>query len=88
MGFLMARCAEGDQILGSIVAQSAPPPNVMDLKILRPPARLASPAVSLQNFTAEQPVGLRIKLQAGLLRMDPIQSVTFTSSTSCFLCVF
>jgi len=34
MGFLMARCAEGDQILGSVIAQSAARLNVMDSKTL------------------------------------------------------
>jgi len=53
MGFLMARRAEGDQILGRIIAQSAPPLNMMDLKFLHAPARLTTPPISLQNFLAE-----------------------------------
>ena len=88
MGFLMARRAEGDQILGSVIAQSAPRLNVMDLKILHSPARLATPAVSLQNFAAELAISFRIKPQAGPLCSDPCQSVTCTSSRSCFLCGF
>ncbi len=52
MGLLMARSAEGDQILGSIIAQAAPRLNVVNLKVFHSPARLATPAVSLQNFTA------------------------------------
>ena len=52
MSFLMARRAEGDQILSSIIAQSAPWQNMMDLKIFHPPARLATPAIALQNFPA------------------------------------
>jgi hypothetical protein len=47
MGFLMARCAEDDQILGSVIAQPASRPNVMDLKTIHTPARLATPTVSL-----------------------------------------
>jgi hypothetical protein len=47
MGFLMARSAEGDQILASVIAQSAARLNVMNLKTLDAPARLATPAVSL-----------------------------------------
>jgi hypothetical protein len=43
MGLLMAQCAEDDQILGSVIAQSAPPLNVMDLKIFYPPERLTTP---------------------------------------------
>jgi hypothetical protein len=47
MGFLMARCAEDNQIFGSVVAQSAPRLNVMDLKIFHSPARLTTPSISL-----------------------------------------
>jgi len=64
MSFSVTRCAEGDQILGSVIAQSAPRLNVMDLKIFHPTARLASPAVSLQNFTAKLAISFRIKPQA------------------------
>jgi len=62
MDFLVARCAEGDQILGSVIAQSAPRLNVMDLKILHSPARLTSPPISLQDFPAELAISFRIKL--------------------------
>jgi hypothetical protein len=61
MSFLMARHAEGDQILGSIIAQSAPRLNVMDLKKVDAPARLTTPAISLQNFTAELAISFRVK---------------------------
>jgi len=47
MGLLMARRAEGNQILGIVIAQSTARPNVMHLKTLDAPARLATPAVSL-----------------------------------------
>jgi len=67
MGFLMARRAEGDQILGSVIAQLAPPLDMMDLKIFHSPARLATPAVSLQDFVAKLAISLRIKSQAGSL---------------------
>ena len=52
MDFLMARRTQGDQILGRVIPQSAPPLNVMDLKTLHSPAPLATPAIALQNFTA------------------------------------
>ena len=84
MGFLMARCAEGDQILGSVIAQSAPRLNVMDLKIFHSPARLATPAISLQDFPAELAISFRIKPQPWPLCADPFQNVTCTSSRSCF----
>jgi len=47
MGFLMAPCAESNQILVSIIAQSAARLNVMNLQTLHTPARLATPAISL-----------------------------------------
>jgi hypothetical protein len=47
MGFLMARRAKGDQILGRVITQSAPRLNVIDLKIFHPPARLATPSIAL-----------------------------------------
>jgi hypothetical protein len=49
----MARCAEGDQILSSVIAQSASWLNVMDLKIFHPPAQLTTPVISLQGFPPE-----------------------------------
>ncbi len=88
MGFLMARFAEGDQILGSVIAQSAPPLNVMDLKIFHPPTPLASPAVSLEDFPAKLAISFRVKSQTRPLGPDASQSVTCTSSRSCFLCGF
>ena len=88
MGFLMARRAKGNQIVGRVIAQSAPRLNVMDLKILHPTASLATPAVSLQDFAAQLAISSRIKPQAGPLRSDPLQNVTCTSSRSCFRCGF
>ena len=82
MGFLVARCAEGNQILGSVIAQSAARLNVMDLKTLCSPAPLATPAISLQDFTAELPVNFRIKCQAGPSGTNSSQSVTWTFSIS------
>jgi len=61
MGLLMARCAEGDQILGRVIAPSAPPLNVMDLKVLHSPAPLASPTISRQNFSAELAINFKRK---------------------------
>ena len=88
MGFLMARCAEGDQILGSVIAQSATPLNVMDLKIRQAPARLATPAVSFQNFPAELAISFPVKSQTRPLGPDASRTVTCTPSRSCILCGF
>jgi hypothetical protein len=50
---LVALGAKCDEILSGIIAQAAPRLNVMDLKILRSPARLATPAVPLQDLMTE-----------------------------------
>jgi hypothetical protein len=52
MGFLMAICAKGNQVLVSVVAQVAPRLNVMNLKALDAAAPLATAAVAIQHFTA------------------------------------
>jgi len=57
MSFLVAPNTKSHQILGRVITQSAPRLNVMDLKTLHAPARLATPAVSLQDFTAKLTVG-------------------------------
>jgi hypothetical protein len=59
----VAADAKSYEILSRIIAQAAPRLNVMDLKVLDAPARLATPAVSLENFTAELAVGFSFKLQ-------------------------
>ena len=85
---LVALDAKGYEILSRVIPQVAPPLFVMDLKTFHTPARLASPAVSLQDFPAELAIGFRIKPQAWPLGSDPSQSVICTSSISCFLCGF
>jgi hypothetical protein len=79
MDFLMARRAETDQILGSVIAQSAPRPNVLDLKIFHSPAPLASPAVSLQDLAAELAIRFRVKPRPWPSGTNPLQKVTWTS---------
>jgi hypothetical protein len=88
MGFLMARRTEGDQILGSVIAQSAPRLNMMDLKILDSPTPLATPSIPPQDFPAELAISFRIKPQPWALGTGPFQNVTWTSSRSCFRCGF
>ena len=58
---LVALDTESYEILSRIIAQAAPRLNVMDLKIFHAPARLATPAVSLQDFLAELTISFRIK---------------------------
>ena len=64
VSFLVTHDAESYQILGRVIAETAPRLNVMDLKIFRSPADLATPAVPLQDFMAELTVGFSVQLQA------------------------
>jgi hypothetical protein len=61
MRSLVTASAKSYQIGFDIIAQPAPRLNVMDLKIFHPAARLTTPAVSLQNFPAEQAISFRVK---------------------------
>src|SRR5580698_1845967 len=70
------------------MAQSTPCQNLMDSRILHSPARLASPVVSLQDFLTELAISFMGKLQTGPSPADLNQSVTCTSSSSCFRCGF
>jgi hypothetical protein len=85
---LVALDAKSYKILSRVITQTAPRLNVMDLKIFHPPARLATPAVSLQDFAAELTVSFRGKPQAWSFCRDPNQRVTCTSSRICFRCGF
>ena len=49
----VAISAERDQIFVSVVTQSAPRANVVDLEVIGTTAILASPAVTLQHFDTE-----------------------------------
>ena len=88
MGFLMAQRAKGNQIVGRVIAQSAAGLDVMDLKILHTPTRLAAPAISLQDFTAEPAISFKVKLQPWPAGTNASQSVTCTFSRSCSRCSF
>jgi hypothetical protein len=60
MGLLMARRAEDNQILCSVISQSAPRLNVMDLKILHSPAPLTTPSKQVPTTVSvrTRPAGL------------------------------
>jgi hypothetical protein len=47
VGALVALDTKSYQILGCVIAESAPRLNVMDLQTFHAPARLASPPISL-----------------------------------------
>ena len=58
---LVALDTKSYEILSRIIAQAAARLNVMDLKIIHPPAPLATPTISLQDFPAELAICFRIK---------------------------
>src|SRR5467141_541224 len=82
---LVALEAKSDEILSRIIAQAAPGLDVMNLKTLDAPGRLATPAVSVQDFQVELAISFRVKPQSWLFGTHPRQSVTWTSSSNCFL---
>ena len=73
---LVAPDAKSYEILSRIIAQAAPGLNVMDLKALDAPARLATPAVPLQDFTAELAISLRLEPQAWPFGSNSSQGTT------------
>jgi hypothetical protein len=60
VGALVALDAKSYEVLSRIIAQAAPRLKVKDLRIFYSPARLASPAVSLQDFAAEVAISFGI----------------------------
>ena len=63
MDVTVAISAKRDQIFICVITQSASRANVMDLKMIRAAAALASPAVTLQHFDAEFAVSLWVQPQ-------------------------
>ena len=63
VSFLVTRDTKSYQILSRVIAEAAPRLNVMDLKIFRAPAELATPTVPLQNFMAELTISFRFECQ-------------------------
>jgi len=64
VSFLVTDDAKSYQILGCVIAEAAPRLNVMDLKACDLPARLATPAVPLEDFMTELAISLGLELQA------------------------
>jgi hypothetical protein len=64
VSFLVTRDTQGYQVLGRVIAEAAPGLNVMDLKIFRSPAELATPTIPLQDFIAELTISLGFELHA------------------------
>lgn len=62
------------EILNRIIAQAVPRQNVMDLKIIHSPARLTTPAISLQDFPAELTISFRVNPQPGTFAPIHVQT--------------
>ena len=74
VGALVAIRTKSYQILDCVISQSAPPLNVMDLKIFHSPERLTTPSVPLQAFTAELAISFRVKPQPGTFAPIHVQT--------------
>jgi hypothetical protein len=64
---LVALDTKSYEIRSRIIAEAAPRLNVVNLKIFHPPAPLASPTVTFQDFTAQLAIIFRFESQAGTL---------------------
>jgi hypothetical protein len=76
VSLLVAADTKSYEIRSRIIAQLAPRLNVMDLKAFDTPARLTTPVVPLQNFTAELAISLRLEPQARLFGSNSSQGTT------------
>jgi hypothetical protein len=57
MNFSVALCTESDQVFLGVSTERASKANMMNLKIARIPASLASPAVPFEHAAAELRIG-------------------------------
>jgi hypothetical protein len=76
VSILVTDDAKSDQILGRVIAEPAPRVDVMDLKVSDLAARLATPAVPLEDFMTELAIGLGVELQAWPFGSNSIQGTT------------
>jgi len=76
VSFLVTQDTKSYQILGSIMAEAASRLDVVDLKAVDLPARLATPAVPLEDFAAELAVSLWLELQAWPFGSNSSQGTT------------
>ena len=70
MDVIVAISAERDQIFAFVITQPASEANVMDLKTIGTPARLASPAVTIQHFDAEFAIRIWLQPKFRSLRLE------------------
>jgi hypothetical protein len=76
VSFLVTHDAKSYQILGRVIAEAASRLDVMDLKVSDLPARLAMPAVPLEDFMAELAISFRLELQAWPFGSNSSQGTT------------
>ena len=88
MHLFVALSAQGNQILFLITTRVASKFEVVYLQILHAAAKLATPAVALQDFTTELTVRFRVQLQAWPFGSNSSQGATRTHSMNSFLCGF
>ncbi len=78
--------AERDEVWLGIVAQSASWLNVVNLKVGRPAAVLAAPAIALQHLLAKSTVGLGVEAEPGAPRDRTSHEAFLSCSKNCFCC--
>ncbi len=78
--------AEGDEVGLGIVSQSASWLNVVNLKVGRPAAGLATPAIPLQHLVAQLTVRVRVEAEAGAARAQASHEAFLSCSKNCFCC--
>jgi hypothetical protein len=78
--------AKGYQVGFDVVAQLTSPLYVMDLEISHPSARLATPAVTLEDLLTELAISFWSKPQARPFGLYSIQGTTWTASSTSILC--
>ena len=78
--------AEGNQVGLGIVSQSASWLNVVNLKVGRPAAVLAAPAIPLQYLLAQLTIGFWVEAEAGAAREQASHEAFLNCSRNCFCC--
>ncbi len=86
MGFAVALGAEGDEVGLVVVAKSAAGVEMVDLKVGRPAAVLAAPAIALQHLLAKSTVGLGVEAKPGPAREQASHEAFLSCSRNCFCC--
>jgi hypothetical protein len=76
VSLLVTRGAKYYQILGRVIAEAAPRLDVMDVKVFRSSADLATPTVPLQDLPAELAISLWLEFQPRSFGSNSTQGFT------------